>query len=147
MQPSQAWLFQRAHLLRDRSFFFTRDNYNHLTEGCHSPESDRKMAASSSTSEPSIWSSFRNSWLRIGKQELRRMVEIPSRIATAMTVAAMTKDADGPAYVVEPEKEERNLSEAPVVVVVFVNSRNGGRHGLMLKDRLQMLIGKDQVYI
>ncbi|KAH7671776.1 Diacylglycerol kinase (ATP) protein [Dioscorea alata] len=101
-------------------------------------------SASSSASEPSIWSSFRNSWLRIGKQELRRMVEIPSRIARAMTVAAMTKDADGLAYVVAPEREGRNPPEAPVVV--FVNSRSGGRHGLMLKDRLQMLIGKDQVY-
>lgn len=72
------------------------------------------------------------------------MVEIPNRIATAMMVAAMTKDADGPAYLAAPAGEGTNPPEAPVVV--FVNSRSGGRHGLMLKDRLQMLIGKDQVF-
>ncbi|KAJ0984240.1 hypothetical protein J5N97_002596 [Dioscorea zingiberensis] len=100
---------------------------------------------SDSVSEPSIWSSFRSSWPRVGKQELRRMVGIPSRITTAMTVAMMGKDSDGPAAAAEAAVGQGQDSP-DMPVVVFVNSRSGGRHGPMLKERLRLLIGEDQVY-
>lgn len=69
---------------------------------------------------------------------------IPGRITMAMKEAAAIKDTVGAAIAAAAaEMEVEELPEAPVVV--FVNAKSGGRHGPMLKDRLQHLIGEDQV--
>ncbi|KAH7659792.1 Diacylglycerol kinase (ATP) protein [Dioscorea alata] len=88
---------------------------------------------------------IRSSGARVTKEDLRRMVAIPGRITMAMKEAATIKDTVGAAIAAAAaEMEVEVLPEAPVVV--FVNAKSGGRHGPMLKDRLQHLIGEDQVY-
>lgn len=88
--------------------------------------------------------------VRIHKEELRKKISIPEYIRIAMREAIIAKDAYSP--------NVKNLFEAthaagvdPVVppeapLVVFINSRSGGRHGPELKGRLQTLMGEEQVY-
>ncbi|KAJ0962226.1 hypothetical protein J5N97_030054 [Dioscorea zingiberensis] len=95
--------------------------------------------------EPSLLSLLRNSGAKISKEELRRLLAIPKRIMMAMREAGRMKDAVAAAMAAAAaEMEVEEVPEAPVIV--FVNAKSGGRHGPMLKDRLQQLIGEDQVY-
>ncbi|XP_020109170.1 diacylglycerol kinase 4-like [Ananas comosus] len=107
---------------------------------------------------------------RAEREELRQRVAIPGRILAAMAAAMRSKDPNSAAKsaataATEEEEEEdeedaaaaaaaaaevegrvveEDLPEAPMVA--FVNSRSGGRHGPILKGRLQELIGEEQVY-
>lgn len=109
---------------------------------------------------------------RAEREELRQRVAIPGRILAAMAAAMRSKDpnsaaksaataateedeeeeeedeedaaaAAAAAAEVEGRVVEEDLPEAPMVA--FVNSRSGGRHGPILKGRLQELIGEEQV--
>lgn len=82
--------------------------------------------------------------VRIDKEELRRKILIPQYLRQAMHDAIASRDhhagdrhfANGGAPEVAPE--------APMVV--FINSRSGGRHGPELKGRLQELMSEEQVF-
>ncbi|KAJ3693377.1 hypothetical protein LUZ60_008857 [Juncus effusus] len=81
----------------------------------------------------------------VDKEELRRRVMIPDRLRSAMLEAVRLKSsyvADFRADVAAEVEEE--VAESPLVV--FVNCKSGGRHGPILKGRLQELIGEDQVF-
>ncbi|RRT71486.1 hypothetical protein B296_00002630 [Ensete ventricosum] len=102
----------------------------------------------------SVWESIRGcgiSGMRIDKEELRRRILMPAYLRLAMASAIRAQDADAGAESAMkdgaegrgggPEVDE--MPEAPMVV--FVNSRSGGRHGPQLKLRLQELISEEQV--
>ncbi|KAF8400406.1 hypothetical protein HHK36_013704 [Tetracentron sinense] len=97
------------------------------------------------TTRSSIVESFRGcglSGIRIDKEDLRRRILIPEYLRLAMRDAIESKD---------PNAGERRVGsgndEAPVApMVVFVNSRSGGRYGPILKGRLQELMGEEQVF-
>ncbi|URE44137.1 Diacylglycerol kinase [Musa troglodytarum] len=103
----------------------------------------------------SVWESIRGcgiSGMRIDKEELRRRILMPAYLRSAMASAIRAQDANAGAEAAMkdgakgrgggPEVDE--MPEAPMVV--FVNSRSGGRHGPQLKLRLQELISEEQVF-
>lgn len=104
-----------------------------------SPTSTTRMGARSSMIE-----SFRGcglSGLRIDKEELKKTISLPAYMRTAMVESINKKDletlqheGDGPTDIESPDTP----------LVVFVNSRSGGRYGPELKLRLQQLMGPEQ---
>ncbi|KAJ0985060.1 hypothetical protein J5N97_003416 [Dioscorea zingiberensis] len=86
------------------------------------------------------------SGMNIDKEELRRKVSIPRYIRTAMVKAMKDKDTDGVAASALEGKGEVEEVEPEAPLVVFVNSRSGGRHGPELKVRLQELMSEEQVF-
>lgn len=85
------------------------------------------------------------SGIRVDKEELRRRISMPQYLRVAIRRAINAKDVDAgvnsadllAAAGVDPP-------ESPLVV--FINSRSGGRHGPELKERLQQLMGEEQVF-
>ncbi|EAY87801.1 hypothetical protein OsI_09221 [Oryza sativa Indica Group] len=99
----------------------------------------------------SIWESVRacGVWGKeVDKAELRRQVVMPLYARRAVAAAVKAKDeAVGVAAAAERGEEGEVEVEAAVTpVVVFVNSRSGGRHGPELKVRLHELISEEQVF-
>uniref|UniRef100_A0A0D3FBE3 Diacylglycerol kinase n=1 Tax=Oryza barthii TaxID=65489 RepID=A0A0D3FBE3_9ORYZ len=99
----------------------------------------------------SIWESVRacGVWGKeVDKAELRRQVVMPLYVRRAVAAAVKAKDeAVGVAAAAERGEEGEVEVEAAVTpVVVFVNSRSGGRHGPELKVRLHELISEEQVF-
>lgn len=98
------------------------------------------------------------SGMRIDKEELKRKLLMPrylrlamrdsirfkdpnagqSRLANGAGAGASISAGDG------EEGEETGPPESPMVV--FINCKSGGRHGPMLKERLQQLMGEEQVF-
>ena len=106
---------------------------------------------SRATARSSVISSLRGctmAGIRIPKEDLRRKITMPQYLRLAIRDAIESKDVaatanrhsaadyNGGDVVQQP-------AESPIVV--FVNSRSGGRHGPELKGRLQDLMGEDQV--
>lgn len=92
--------------------------------------------------------------MRIDKEELRMKLRMPQYLRFAMRDSIRLQDPgagesrlpsagsiSGSAFV--PETND-GPPESPMVV--FINPRSGGRHGRLLKERLQMLISEEQVY-
>ncbi|KAG1326456.1 diacylglycerol kinase 7 [Cocos nucifera] len=99
----------------------------------------------------SIWDSIRRCGLagmRIDKEELRRMILMPEYLRVAMAMSVRAKDWNVGLVAASSIKnwngDEQAAPEAPIVV--FVNSRSGGRHGLALKLWLQKLMTEEQVF-
>jgi hypothetical protein len=100
----------------------------------------------------SIWESVRacGVWGKeVDKAELRRQVVMPLHLRRAVAAAVAAKDeaAGVAAAAASAVEEEEEKEEGPTVapVVVFVNSKSGGRHGPELKVRLHELITEEQV--
>lgn len=87
------------------------------------------------------------SGMRIDKHDLRRKLSIPEYLRVAMSNAIRRKEAEPPADTCQSDViVDGNGVEPPEApMVVFINSRSGGRHGPELKERLQELMGKEQV--
>lgn len=84
--------------------------------------------------------------VRVDKEELRRRISIPADLAATMREAIKFKDPVVAARKYADAAAERAVVEPPEApVVVFVNSRSGGRHGPELMARLQELMGENQV--
>uniref|UniRef100_A0A6N2M4T1 Diacylglycerol kinase n=1 Tax=Salix viminalis TaxID=40686 RepID=A0A6N2M4T1_SALVM len=86
------------------------------------------------------------SGLRVNKEDLRRKLSMPKYLRHAIRDSINSKDIDA---AVERYREgnsagREEASEGPMVV--FVNSKSGGRHGPELKERLQQLMGEEQVF-
>ncbi|GAB2219158.1 hypothetical protein Droror1_Dr00006789 [Drosera rotundifolia] len=82
---------------------------------------------------------------RIDRKELSRRISMPQYLRLAMRRAMRSKDvaaADTTAGLLEGE--EKAGVEAPLVV--FINSKSGGRRGPELKQRLVQLMGEEQVF-
>ncbi|TVU28846.1 hypothetical protein EJB05_20381 [Eragrostis curvula] len=107
----------------------------------------RRAPSTAPSARVSIWESVRacGVWGKeVDKADLRRQVVMPLYLRRAVKAAVVAKDeAAGVAAASEAEVEE-----GPVVapVVVFVNSKSGGRHGPELKLRLHELISEEQVF-
>ncbi|CAK7344650.1 unnamed protein product [Dovyalis caffra] len=108
-------------------------------------ESTAKIVASRS----SVIESIRGcglSGIRVNKEELKRKLSIPKYLRHAIRDSIKSKDVNA---TVERYREGNSSGreEAPEgPMVVFVNSRSGGRHGPELKERLQQLMGSEQVF-
>ncbi|KAF8033845.1 hypothetical protein BT93_C0188 [Corymbia citriodora subsp. variegata] len=105
------------------------------------PESGVRVAARSS-----VIDSFRSCGLtgmRIDKEELRRRLIMPKYIRIAIRNSIRFKDPNS-ADENPPADENAEHPESPMVV--FINSRSGGRHGPELKVRLHQLIAEEQVF-
>ena len=71
---------------------------------------------------------------------------MPEYLRLAMVEAIRAKDADAGVEIWRSgSRIEVSPSEAPMVV--FINSRSGGRLGNVLKKRLQELMGAEQVFL
>ncbi|XP_038992931.1 diacylglycerol kinase 4-like [Hibiscus syriacus] len=83
--------------------------------------------------------------VRIDKEELRRRLLMPQYLRLAMLDSIRKKDADGGDHRFRSRSSDgATIPESPMVV--FINSRSGGRHGPVLKERLQELISEEQVF-
>ncbi|XAR51207.1 Diacylglycerol kinase [Bertholletia excelsa] len=86
--------------------------------------------------------------VRIPKEDLKRRMEMPQYLRLAMRQAIEAKDVDAGKsqydLVVAGGGEAAQSPESPIVV--FINSRSGGRHGPELKGRLEDLISEEQVF-
>lgn len=91
--------------------------------------------------------------LRIDKEELGKKLRMPQYLRFAMRDSIRLQDPSagesrlpgansisGSAFVPE---DDGGSPESPMVV--FINPQSGGRHGRLLKERLQMLISEEQV--
>ncbi|CAN1222966.1 Diacylglycerol kinase 3 [Linum grandiflorum] len=87
------------------------------------------------------------SGVRIDKDVLRKKLVMPEYLRRAMVDAIRSKDA---AEVCDRFHDSRQLNvpeDAPQCpMVIFVNSKSGGRHGPELKERLQQLMSEEQVF-
>ncbi|KAL1819879.1 hypothetical protein ACET3Z_014748 [Daucus carota] len=79
---------------------------------------------------------------QIPKEELRRRISMPDYLRLAMRKAIESKDIDA-ALSYYNDAAEEDAPEAPLVV--FINSKSGGRYGPQLKQRLQDLMTQEQV--
>ncbi|KAK0571132.1 hypothetical protein LWI29_011531 [Acer saccharum] len=107
-----------------------------------SPSSTTRIGVRSSMID-----SFRGcglSGIRIDKEELKRAVSIPEYLRTAMLDSIKQKDVAACQRHLVPAENDVDTPDAPLVV--FINSRSGGRHGPDLKLRLQQLMGSEQVF-
>ncbi|KAM1172633.1 hypothetical protein ACFX15_022248 [Malus domestica] len=109
------------------------------------------------TARSSMIDSFRSctlSGMTIDKEELKKKLLMPQYLRFAMRDSLRFKDPrageswlpgrrDLVATAAVGNVEEKS-PESPMVV--FINPRSGGRHGPMLKERLQMLMGEEQVF-
>ncbi|KAF0931127.1 hypothetical protein E2562_002486 [Oryza meyeriana var. granulata] len=113
-------------------------------------EEARRAPATAPSARVSIWESVRSCGVwgkEVDKAELRRQVVMPLYARRAVAAAVKAKDeAAGVAAAEESERGEEGEVEAVTPVVVFVNSRSGGRHGPELKARLHELITEEQVF-
>ncbi|KAG6504771.1 hypothetical protein ZIOFF_037118 [Zingiber officinale] len=96
----------------------------------------------------SLWDSIRACGIfgaKVQKEELRRRIVMPAYLRSAVAESIRVRDV-GAGVSAAAEKrsgtEADEMPEAPLVV--FVNSRSGGRHGPELLIRLQDLISDEQ---
>lgn len=84
-----------------------------------------------------------SNWMGIPKDELKKKITMPTYIRLAMYQAMESKDIDAGKSHFECCTSSEESPESPLVV--FVNSRSGGRHGPELKETLQNLMSEEQV--
>ncbi|XP_031097805.1 diacylglycerol kinase 7-like [Ipomoea triloba] len=115
-------------------------------------ESPRTVESGSrSSGRTSVIESIRGCTLagaRIHKEELRRRITMPEYVRVAMREAIQTKDLDSvKRHFDSTHSEGAEQAEPPESpLVVFINSKSGGRHGPELKARLEELMGEEQVF-
>ncbi|GFQ01260.1 diacylglycerol kinase 4 [Phtheirospermum japonicum] len=109
--------------------------------------------SSSASGRSSVIDSLRGFTLagvRIDKEELRKKITFPAYLRIAMREAIQAKNisASGATRFYEVAHAEGAESAEPAEwpMVVFVNSKSGGRHGPELKARLQELMAEEQVF-
>ncbi|KOM28406.1 hypothetical protein LR48_Vigan541s002900 [Vigna angularis] len=116
----------------------------------------KKMGSPATTGETnkiavrsSIVESFRGcglSGMRIDKEELKKQLTMPRYLRYAMRDSIRLQDpaAGESRYINRADGEDS--AAPPYPMVVFINSRSGGRHGPALKERLQQLMSEEQVF-
>ncbi|CAN1167310.1 Diacylglycerol kinase 3 [Linum perenne] len=87
------------------------------------------------------------SGVTIDKEVLRKKLVMPAYLRRAIIDAIKSKDVAEACERHHSTSELRVPEDAPqCAMVVFVNSKSGGRHGPELKLRLQQLISEEQVF-
>ena len=85
----------------------------------------------------------------VDREELRRRIVMPEYLRLAMRDCIKRKDSTAvPDHLVLPgaaAATEELAHHAPMVV--FINPKSGGRHGPVLKERLQQLMSEEQVTV
>lgn len=84
-----------------------------------------------------------SNWTRIPKDELKKKITMPTYIRLAMNQAMESKDIDAGNSHFDTSTSSEESPESPLVV--FINSRSGGRQGPELKEMLQNLMSEEQV--
>ena len=118
-------------------------NYDSMDSPPSAADSVRVAAARSS-----VIDSFRGCGLTgigIDKEELKRIILLPQYLRLAMRDSINSKDPNAGDHHLEGAENAESSPECPMVV--FINSRSGGRHGPELKGRLQELISREQVLV
>ncbi|KAK6942397.1 Diacylglycerol kinase, accessory domain [Dillenia turbinata] len=110
------------------------------TSGAAETSTTRIVARSSMMD--SFWSCGL-SGLRIDKENLKRKISMPQYLRVAIREAIRARDLSYAGYGDVNVGGRVEPPEAPMVV--FVNSKSGGRHGPELKHRLQQLMSEEQV--
>ncbi|XP_010548623.1 PREDICTED: diacylglycerol kinase 7-like isoform X2 [Tarenaya hassleriana] len=85
-------------------------------------------------------------WVGVDREELRRRLAMPEYLRLAMRECIRRRDAAAiPDHLLLPGGASGDMApEAPMVV--FINPKSGGRHGPVLKERLQQLMTEEQVF-
>ncbi|PQQ12499.1 diacylglycerol kinase 4 [Prunus yedoensis var. nudiflora] len=117
-----------------------------------SPSSTTRISARSSMIDS--FKSCTLSGMTIDKEELKKKLLMPQYLRFAMRDSIRLKDPSAGesrlpgsrdlVATATAENDDQTPPESPMVV--FINPRSGGRHGPMLKERLQMLMGEEQVF-
>ncbi|CAL0325598.1 unnamed protein product [Lupinus luteus] len=86
------------------------------------------------------------SGIRIDKEELKKQLTMPQYLRFAMRDSIRHQDpgAGESRYIRRNDGEDAATPLCPMVV--FINPRSGGRHGPVLKERLQQLMSDEQVF-
>ncbi|KAI4376798.1 hypothetical protein MLD38_014516 [Melastoma candidum] len=86
--------------------------------------------------------------MRIDKEELGRKLVMPKYLRIALRNSIRFKDPNPSARNGIGYSWEENVDAIPpdAPMVVFINSKSGGRHGSELKHRLQQIIAEEQVF-
>ncbi|XP_073104716.1 diacylglycerol kinase 7 isoform X5 [Elaeis guineensis] len=99
----------------------------------------------------SIWDLIRGcgpAGMTIDMEELRRMILMPEYLRVAMAMSVRAKDWNvglvAASSIKNRNGDEQAAPKAPIVV--FVNSRSGGRRSLALKVWLQKIMTEEQVF-
>ncbi|KAL8488783.1 hypothetical protein ACS0TY_024911 [Phlomoides rotata] len=112
--------------------------------------SPRQTAASGRSSVIDSVRGFSLSGVRISKEEVRKKITFPEYLRRSMREAIRAKNAGASTVtrIHEAAHAEGEPAAEPAEwpMVVFINSRSGGRHGPKLKARLQELMGEEQVF-
>ncbi|GAB2224955.1 hypothetical protein Droror1_Dr00005736 [Drosera rotundifolia] len=115
-------------------------------------ESTRAMTTTPRPSS-SMMDSFRGyvlAGIGIEKEELQRRITMPKYLRLAIRRAINFKDVeaavDSTSLLLDCEDEGVDVEMPEAPLVVFVNSRSGGRHGAEVRDRLRHLMGEEQVF-
>ncbi|XP_068647957.1 diacylglycerol kinase 7-like [Aristolochia californica] len=114
--------------------------------GDRAPESPSSSATNSTriAARSSLVDSIRGcglSGMRIDKDDLKRRLLIPEYLRLAMIEAIRRKEPN-----VRPSVPPGSREAPDAPMIIFINSRSGGRHGPILKDRLEQLMGEEQVF-
>ena len=98
----------------------------------------------------SMMESFRGcglSGIRINKDDLKRQLTMPQYLRFAMRDCIRFQDPTAGESRFIRGKGDENIQAPETPMVVFINPRSGGRHGPVLKERLQELMSEEQVTI
>ncbi|XP_057786458.1 diacylglycerol kinase 3-like [Salvia miltiorrhiza] len=111
------------------------------------PRKPRRLTTSGRSSLIGSLRGFTLSGVRVNKEDLQKKITFPEYLRRAITEAIRAKDAAA-AAVLQHYESARGDGAPPAEwpVVVFINSKSGGRHGPKLKARLQELMGEEQVF-
>ncbi|KAJ4869702.1 Diacylglycerol kinase 7 [Raphanus sativus] len=88
-------------------------------------------------------------WVGVDREELRRRIVMPEYLRLAMRDCIERKDSTAvPDHLLLPGAAAATEELAPphAPMVVFINPKSGGRHGPVLKERLQQLMSDEQVF-
>ncbi|XP_027367269.1 diacylglycerol kinase 4-like [Abrus precatorius] len=102
------------------------------------------------TKSLSIVESFRGCGISgchgISKEELRQKLTMPKYLRIAMRDSIQFQDPTAGKSCSIRRMDDENVVAPSTPMIVFINPRSGGRHGSLLKERLQHLISEEQVF-
>ncbi|KAJ0744661.1 putative diacylglycerol kinase (ATP) [Helianthus annuus] len=110
------------------------------------PEPSMNKTSSKSSSVIDSIKGCTLSGMRVPKEELRRKITIPEYLRFAIRDAMASKDIEAGKHHYEEGGDTSTLVAPESPLVVFVNSKSGGRQGSELQSRLQEFMGDEQVF-
>ncbi|KAF5787549.1 putative diacylglycerol kinase (ATP) [Helianthus annuus] len=110
------------------------------------PEPSMNKTSSKSSSVIDSIKGCTLSGMRVPKEELRRKITMPEYLRFAIRDAMASKDIEAGKHHYEEGGDTSTLVAPESPLVVFVNSKSGGRQGSELQSRLQEFMGDEQVF-